>query len=156
MKKSLVLLGLLLLNVAIQAAGAWLTFPSIPEWYAALNKPAFNPPSWIFGPVWTFLYIIMAIAAWLIYRQRDWPAAKAPLVFYLGHLVLNLAWSFLFFRLHLIGWALVDILLLWAAIGFMVIWYYRLYRPAGLMMVPYWLWVSFAALLNFELLRLNS
>lgn len=145
----------LLISFLIQALGAWLTFPEIPGWYAALVKPGFNPPDWVFGPVWTLLYIMMAVAAWLVFQRRSLPGAKAALWFYGFHLVLNLAWSWIFFRHHALAWALVEILTLWTCIAILTLWFGRIRPLAGLLLLPYWLWVSFATLLNYEIYRLN-
>jgi translocator protein len=126
------------------------------DWYAHLAKPAFNPPAWIFAPVWTLLYLVMGIAAWLVWRQRRVARTAPALTLFLLQLALNAAWSWLFFGLHQIGWALVDLAALWLAIGATLL-AFRTHRPlAGLLLVPYLLWVSFAALLNFELWRLNG
>ena len=121
-------------------------------WHASLNKPAWNPPSWIFGPVWTALYLLMAIAAWLVWRHDGW---RCPMLFYFVQLALNAAWTPIFFGAHQPGWALVVILALWAAILLTQLAFLRVSKPAGLMFVPYLTWVSFAAVLNFTLWRLN-
>ncbi len=122
-------------------------------WYAALEKPSWNPPSWIFGPVWTLLYVMMAVAAWLIWKRVGWQRA---LVFYFIQLALNAAWTPLFFGAHQLGWALVDIILLCVAILLTLFNFFPISKPAGWMLVPYLAWVSFAAFLNFTLWRMNS
>ena len=126
------------------------------DWYDHLVKPAFNPPAWVFAPVWTPLDLVMGIAAWLVWQKRGLARvapARAP---FLAQLALNAAWSWLFFGLHHLGWALVDLAALWLAIGATLLAFWA-HRPlAGLLLVPYLLWVSFAALLNFQLWRLNS
>lgn len=122
------------------------------EWYAALNKPEWHPPAWIFGPVWTLLYLLMAVAAWLVWKRDGW---KRPLLFYFVQLGLNAAWTPLFFGAHALGLALVEIVLLWAAILLTMRSFLRVNRTAGLMFAPYLAWVTFAAFLNFTLWRLN-
>ncbi len=132
-----------------------LTVPSIPTWYAALAKPRFNPPDQVFGPVWTVLYALMAIAAWLAWKRPDSPLRTTALVSFGLQLALNFAWSLLFFRDHRIGLALVEIFVLWLAIAVTMSVFFRLSRAAGWMFVPYLAWVSFASVLNFAIWRLN-
>jgi translocator protein len=126
------------------------------EWYAQLKKPMWNPPGWIFGPVWTALYTMMAVAAWLVWRSGELSARRKPLFLFLLQLLLNAAWSPLFFGLHNPGLAFAEILLLWLAIISTLLVFWKLRRGAGLLLVPYLAWVSFAAGLNFTLWRLNS
>ena len=141
--------------LSFAAAGVGSRF-SPGDWYAHLAKPAFNPPAWVFAPVWTLLYLVMGVAAWLVWRERGMARAAPALTLFLVQLVLNAAWSWLFFGLHHIGWALVDLAALWLAIGATLLAFWA-HRPlAGLLMAPYLLWVSFAALLNFQLWRLNG
>jgi len=134
------------------ALGGRATASSVGTWYRTLTKPAWNPPGWVFGPVWTLLYAMMAVAAWLVWRQVGWGGALA--VFGV-QLALNVVWSFCFFgrRSPLAG--LVDIVLLWAAIALTLVWFWRVNRLAGLLFVPYLWWVTFAAALNFSIWRLN-
>ena len=126
------------------------------EWYAALNKPALNPPNWIFGPVWTGLYILMAIAAWLVWRERGAPGRALALSAWLVQLLLNAAWSWLFFGLHRPGWAFAEIVLLFGAIVVTLVLFWRIRTLAGVLMLPYLLWVGFAAYLNFQIWSLNG
>ena len=142
--------------VALSFAGAGVGSRFSPgDWYTHLAKPAFNPPAWVFAPVWTLLYLVMGVAAWLVWRQRGVARVAPALALFLVQLALNAAWSWLFFGLHHIGWALVDLAALWLAIGATLLAFWA-HRPlAGLLMVPYLLWVSFAALLNFQFWRLN-
>jgi len=131
------------------------TVSAIPTWYAALNKPSFNPPNQIFGPVWTVLYALMAIAAWLVWRLPDSKLRRAGLLWFGIQLGLNFIWSFVFFSSHQIGLAVIEIALLWIGIlGTMLI-FFRLSKVAGWMLVPYLGWVSFASLLNFAIWRMN-
>ena len=152
-KSTLVLLGFLLLNVAVQAAGAYATFPEIPTWYQGLQKPSWNPPPWVFGPVWTSLYIMMAVAAWFAWREVG--LRSGPLRLYFLQLLLNLLWSYLFFWAHSPFLALIDIAILWLAVGATVLAFWRARPLAGVLMLPYWLWVGFAGSLNWAIWRLN-
>lgn len=150
------LLGLILLCQGVGAAGALFTADSIGTWYAGLVKPAFNPPSWVFGPVWTLLYLMMAVACWLVIRAPAEKAGKArALWFFAGQLAANGIWSPLFFGLKNPGLAFADILVLWVLIGVTVAAFLRISKPAALLLIPYWGWVSFAAVLNFSFWQLN-
>jgi translocator protein len=124
-------------------------------WYAALDKPAFNPPSWVFGPVWTVLYATMGIAAWLVWREREHPGRWGALALFLGHLVLNAAWSWIFFGMQRPDLAFFQILVLWAAIVAVIAAFWRIRPLAGRILLPYLAWVSFAAFLNYTLWRMN-
>jgi len=125
------------------------------EWYLQLNKPSWNPPGWIFGPVWTALYLAMAVAAWLIWRRDGFSGAPLALGLFLVQLTLNGVWSWLFFGLHRPGLALVDILLLWVFIAATLLAFWSRHWLAGALLSPYLLWVTFAAFLNFTLWRMN-
>jgi translocator protein len=146
------LVGWLLLCYAAASLGALFT-PG--EWYASLRKPAWNPPAWVFGPVWTVLYTMMAVAAWLVWRRGGFGVQRGPLVVFLVQLGLNALWSPLFFGLEQPGLAFVEILLLWLAIAWTIAAFFRVYRPAAWLLVPYLAWVGFAAVLNGVLWRLN-
>jgi len=124
-------------------------------WYESLVKPALNPPGWIFGPVWTLLYGVMGVSAWLVWRQRRHAPINGALLLFGIQLFFNGLWSFLFFGLKHPGLAFVEILVLWAAIASMLVSFWRKSRPAGLLVTPYLSWVSFAVYLNFALWRLN-
>ncbi|MBI5380793.1 MAG: tryptophan-rich sensory protein [Opitutae bacterium] len=126
------------------------------EWYAQLNKPSWNPPNWIFGPVWTGLYTLMAVAAWMIWRRGGWRAQRLPLGLFLAQLALNALWTPLFFGLHRADLAFVDIVLLWFGIVATIVAFARVHRGAAALLAPYLAWVSFATFLNFTLWRLNS
>jgi tryptophan-rich sensory protein len=124
-------------------------------WYAALNKPAWNPPNWVFGPVWTTLYLAMAVAVWLVWRQGGFTANGVALRCFLTQLALNALWTPLFFGLKLPGVAFAELLFLWLAIAATLIQFWRKHRVAGLLLTPYLAWVTFAGALNFTLWRLN-
>jgi len=125
------------------------------EWYASLAKPSFNPPNWIFGPVWTILYTVMATAVWLVWRKDGFKQSAAAIFVFFQQLVLNALWTVLFFGMHSPKFALIDITLLWIAILVTAFEFRNHSRPAAFLMVPYLLWVSFALLLNFFIWRLN-
>ena len=145
---------LAMLAVTFTAAALASRFP-VDQWYAALSKPAWNPPNWLFGPVWGILYLLMAIAAWLVWRESGLAGAALPLGVYLLQLVLNAAWSWLFFGRHQLGLAFIEILLLWGAILVTIILFWSVKPLSGILLVPYLLWVTFAAVLNVTLWRLN-
>lgn len=125
-------------------------------WYAALVKPAWNPPGWVFAPVWTTLYAAMAVAAWLVWRRGGWGRQRRPLTWFVVQLVLNALWTPLFFGFHRIGWALLEIVVLWCAIVGTLIAFARTSRVAAGLLVPYLAWVTFAAFLTFTLFKLNQ
>lgn len=145
----LVLIGLMVVTFIAPLFGA---FSRPGDWYATLNKPSWNPPGWIFGPVWTLLYLMMATAAWLVWKRSGWGKA---LGLYVIQLVFNAAWTPIFFGAHQPGWALVDIIAMWVAIAVTMIAFFRVSKAAGWLMVPYFAWVSFAMVLNYTLWRMN-
>jgi translocator protein len=147
----------LFITLAVGAIAGRATFSEIRNWYAGLIKPSFNPPNWIFGPVWTTLYVMMGVALFLVWRSSVKAETKrlAMTVFFV-QLVLNFAWSFIFFRFHLIGWAFAEILLMWVMILLTIILFSRISKPAAWLLVPYIAWVSFASVLNFAIWRLNG
>ena len=153
-RDAVVLLGFVALCLAVAAAGGAVTASSVGTWYAGLAKPSFNPPNWVFGPVWTALYLMMAFAGWRVWRRRGGDARLALGAWAL-QLALNLCWSLLFFGARLIGAALVEIAVLFAAIVATALLFWRIDRVAGALLVPYAAWVAFAALLNAALWRLN-
>ncbi len=155
MRAALGLLGFLALTFAVAGIGGWFTSMGVGDWYATIRKPSFNPPSAVFGPVWTVLYALMAVAAWLVWRRAGFHGASAALALFFIQLALNLAWSGLFFALRSPGLALLDIAALWVAILATVVLFFQHSTWAGALLVPYLLWVSFAALLNGAIWRLN-
>ncbi|MEM8946937.1 MAG: TspO/MBR family protein [Planctomycetota bacterium] len=146
----------LVLAVAVCFAAAGIGAQFMPgEWYAGLNKPTWNPPNWIFGPVWTALYTMMAVSAWLVWCKLDWKGGRDLLMLFGVQLALNAAWSWLFFGLHRPELALIDIVALWLAIV-ATIWSFRpVSQTAAWLLVPYLAWVTFATLLNLALWRMN-
>jgi tryptophan-rich sensory protein len=126
------------------------------EWYAALNKPSWNPPGWVFGPVWTYLYITMAIAAWMVWRQSTHPKRNRAIILYFVQLILNALWTPLFFGLQAPGWALLNIILLDIVVLATFIEFRNIRALAGWLLVPYLAWIFFATILNATLWGLNS
>jgi len=144
------------ITLGIGALGGWATAQSVRTWYPTLNKPSFNPPNWLFAPVWTTLYILIGISAYLIWIKRD-QIAHFPRTFaiYFIQLILNLAWSFIFFYLHEIGFALAEIILLLIVVIINAVTFYRIDKLAGLLFIPYIIWVSFASFLTYNIFILN-
>ncbi|QVL30557.1 tryptophan-rich sensory protein [Telmatocola sphagniphila] len=131
-------------------------FISTGDWFRELQKPSWNPPNWVFGPVWTTLYILMGVAAWYVWRQGGWRAQRGPLALFLVQLILNAIWTPLFFGIHDLGLALLDIGLLWLALLATAIAFLRVQTLAGGLLLPYIAWVSFAMALNFRIWQMNS
>lgn len=157
LKSSMIaLVVFLVVCFAAAGIGGAVTTPKISTWYATLVKPSWNPPNWIFGPVWSALYFCMAVAAWLVWRQEGLVAAKLPLTLFAVQLVLNVLWSCIFFGFERPGFAFVEVVLLWAAIAATMVTFWSRSMTAGLLFVPYLAWVSFASLLNFAIWRLNT
>lgn len=147
---------LVLVCFGVAAVGSLLTRPSIEGWYAALRKPAWTPPNWIFGPVWSMLYLAMAIAAWLVWRKASASGAKLPLALFGLQLLFNVGWSAIFFGLRLPGAAFAEIVILWLLILATTVAFWPVSRPAGALFVPYLLWVTYAAALNLAIWWLNA
>lgn len=151
--------GMLLLFIAVclgvAGAGAFFTAGSVNQWYPLLHKPAWTPPAWLFGPVWTILYLMMSIAAWLIWRSRGMDEARGALGLFLLQLALNAAWSPLFFGLKSPLAGLLDIVPLWGAILLTLLSFWKISTLAGVLLLPYWLWVTFATALNFAIWEMN-
>jgi benzodiazapine receptor len=152
-----ILMLALFIAVTFAAAGlgAFFTSTSVSHWYPTLRKPSWNPPGWIFGPVWTVLYLMMAVAAWLIWRKQGFDGATGALGLFALQLALNALWSPLFFGLRNPLAGLVDIVPLWAAILATLVCFWKISPLAGALLAPYWLWVCFATALNFMIWRMN-
>lgn len=135
--------------------GALATTPAIKTWYAHINKPPFNPPNWLFAPVWTTLFLLMGIALYLIWKQGITNASKTALIFFFIQLALNTLWSIIFFGLHQPFYAFLEIIILWLVILMTIIKFYSLSHLAAYLLMPYLLWVSFAGFLNFNIFWLN-
>jgi tryptophan-rich sensory protein len=147
--------GFLLWLAVCMAAGAVGSRFLPGEWYAALVKPSWNPPSAVFAPVWTTLYVLMAVAAWSVWRRVGFAGARVALSLFVAQLVLNGLWSYLFFGIHRPDLAFAEIIVLWATILATTVGFWRISGSAGMLMVPYLLWVGFASALNWQLWRLN-
>ena len=151
--------ALILFIVVVYAAagiGSLFTAQSVNDWYVALSKPSWNPPSWVFGPVWTVLYGMMGVAAWLVWLRRREVSVTLPLVLFFVQLALNVVWSLLFFGLQSPGAAFLEIIVLWLAIAATLLAFWRVAPLAGVLFIPYILWVSFAAVLNYTIWQLNA
>ena len=156
--KKILLLKLIVsiaLPLGVGAIAGMFTAQSVPEWYAALNRPSFNPPNWIFGPVWTTLYILMGISLFLVWKQGVSKERNRAILIFSLQLLLNFAWSFIFFYFHMIGFALVEIILLWVSIVIMLVFFYKVKPVASYINIPYLLWVTFATILNAGYYFLN-
>jgi len=156
MKKAVTLVAFIVVCELAGIVGSLFTAPSIPGWYAGLTKPSFNPPSWLFGPVWTTLYALMGVAAWLVYEKGvKRPDVKKALSVFAAQLILNALWSIVFFGAQMILGAGVVIVLLGAMILLTIRLFGKISKPAAWLLVPYILWVSFATVLNISLYVLN-
>jgi tryptophan-rich sensory protein len=148
----------LLICIAACAATGWIgslfTMPNLRPWYANLAKPSWTPPEWLFGPVWSALYLMMAVAAWLVWRRAG--LASAPMWLFVFQLLLNGIWSGIFFKLRWIGPAFAEIAMLWISILATCISFNRVSSAAAWLLVPYFIWVTYASGLNFSIWRLNS
>jgi benzodiazapine receptor len=142
-------------SFAAGAVGQWVGGAGAGPWYRSLAKPPFNPPSWLFAPVWSALYLMMGVAAWLVWRRRGLLRAAPAMVLFVAQLALNALWPILFFGMHRPDVAFAEILILWAAILATTVAFFRVTAAAGWMMVPYLAWVTFAAVLNAALWRMN-
>jgi translocator protein len=156
-KSYLVLFGFIVLCLGAGGLGGYATSSSVTSWFPTLVKPAWNPPGWLFGPVWTTLYIMMAVAMWLVWKtDPTWTRIKPAAILFGSQLLLNVAWSFLFFGARSPGLALIDIIALWLAIVATIYAFYQHSKWAAWLLIPYLAWVSFASVLNFTIWRLNG
>ena len=150
------LIGSILVVFVAGSVGTLATISELTTWYASLAKPIWTPPNWAFGPIWSTLYVLMGIALFLVWRQglerRD---VKLAILIFAVQLVLNILWSVVFFGMHSIFGGLILILILWIAIFANIIAFYVISRPAGLLLIPYLIWVSIASYLNYSVYLLN-
>lgn len=147
----------LLVWIGVSFVPAWVGARATdPGWYAALEQPGWAPPTWLFSPAWTLLYLLMGIAAWMVWRRAGFRAASTALVLFLIQLVFNAGWSWLFFGIRRPDLAFAEIVLLWALILATLLAFRKHHRAAAWLLVPYLLWVAYAAALNFSLWQLNS
>jgi translocator protein len=149
------LAGFIGMCFATAAFGAIFTRTALAQWYPTLRKPSWNPPDWIFGPVWTVLYLMMAIAGWLVWLDREVHAAGLAGVLFIGQLILNAAWTAIFFGLRNPGAAFIEIVGLWIAIAATIFQFAQIRSIAAWLLMPYIAWVTFAAALNFTIWNLN-
>lgn len=162
MEKSRLMIGLKLVFslVICQFAGllgSIFTTPNIGNWYAYLNKPIFSPPNWIFAPVWTFLYLTMGLSLFLVWvKAKDAKEINLAFIFFIIQLMLNIAWSLVFFGLNSILGGVIVVILLIAAVLFTIIKFFKISEIAGILLIPYLLWVSFASILNIAIYFLNK
>jgi tryptophan-rich sensory protein len=156
MRHALALAGFLAVTFAAAAAGGMANARAVAEWYPTLAKPVWTPPAWIFGPVWMLLYTLMGTAAWLVWLRQGFRGARLAHALYVIQLALNAAWSWLFFGFRLPGAAFVEILLLLASIGATTILFWKARRSAGMLFIPYLVWVFFATVLNLAIWRMNA
>lgn len=142
--------------IAVSFIPAWLGSQATnPEWYSSLDRPSWAPPSYLFGPVWSTLYLLMGIAAWLVWRRHGFRGAGVALGLFLVQLVFNGAWSWIFFGVNRMGLAFAELVALWLLILATMIAFFRVRRAAGWLLLPYLLWVTYAGALNFALWRMN-
>jgi len=150
----------LIIAILVCQSAGWIgsiaTVSSVSTWYLDLNKPSFNPPSWVFGPVWTTLFLLMGIALYLVWNKKGNQAVKnKAMVIFIIQLVLNTTWSFLFFFFQNPLAAFIEIFVLWLFILLSIIYFYKINKTAAYLLIPYILWVSFAAFLNYNIVILN-
>ena len=145
----------ILLPLSVGAVAGMFTSQAVPTWYASLNRPFFSPPNWVFGPVWTSLYILLGISFFLIWKEEASKVRDLAIKVFSIQMLLNFAWSFIFFYFNLIGVALIEIILLWTSIVAMIYLFYKIKPLAAYLNIPYLLWVSFATILNAGYYFLN-
>ncbi|HSH00487.1 MAG TPA: TspO/MBR family protein [candidate division Zixibacteria bacterium] len=152
----LVLIGFVAIAVAAELIASWLTAQSVGGWYTTIRKPSWTPPGWVFGPVWTVLYLSIGVSAGLVWLTGPSKGRRTALIWWSVQLLLNVIWSGLFFTMQNPALAFVEIVLLGLAIIATIVAFMRVRRAAGLLLVPYLLWVLFATALNFSIYRLNA
>jgi len=146
----------ILILLLVGGISGFFTTSGVDSWYAVANKPWFNPPNWIFAPVWTALYILMGISLFLIWKSDGNKEVKQiALILFALQLTLNFFWSLIFFKMQQPGWALIEIVAMWLAILFTIIWFGKINTHAAWLLVPYISWVSFAMVLNYAIWKLN-
>lgn len=152
----LVFAGCLLVPLIVGGFSGVATRNAIRGWYTGIKKPAFNPPNIVFGPVWTVLYILMGITLYITIRQEPSAAREKALLFFAAQLVLNFAWSIIFFYYHRIGLALIELIFLWVVLVFMIVALFQVNSVAAYLQLPYFFWVTFAGVLNAGIWELNK
>ena len=143
--------------VTVGSVSGFFTFSRVQSWYQTLNKPSWNPPDWIFGPVWTTLYVMMGISLYQVWRSDSSGfLKKTAIALFAAQLILNFFWSFIFFNQHQIGWAFIEIMVMWIFILLTIFAFAQVSKTAAWLLVPYISWVSFAAILNYTIWQLNK
>jgi tryptophan-rich sensory protein len=150
------LIGFVLITLTVGGISSYFTAGQVNTWFTTVNKPSFNPPNWVFGPVWSVLYIMMGVSVFLVWQQPASKQRTLALPIFGIQLMLNFWWSIIFFKFHAMGWALVEIIALWCSILLTIISFSKLSKLAAWLLVPYIAWVSFATLLNSAFWYLNK
>ena len=147
----------ILIPLLVGGIASYFTSSGVEGWYATANKPWFNPPNWIFAPVWTALYVMMGIALYLVWRTETISSSvkQTAVLLFVIQLTLNFFWSLIFFKLQQPGWAFAEIIVMWLAILFTILWFGKISSTAAWLLVPYICWVSFASVLNYAIWKLN-
>lgn len=154
-RQMLGLVAWLLISFAAAAAGAFATGTTIGNWYRLIAKPVWTPPTWVFPPVWITLFTLMAVSAWLVWRQGGFASAKFPLTLFLIQLALAAVWSAIFFTMERPDWAAIEISALWVMLVLTCIAFWRKSRGAALLLVPYLIWITYLMALTIQIARLN-
>lgn len=145
----------LIIPLSVGAVAGMFTSQAVPNWYASLNRPSFSPPNWVFGPVWTTLYILLGTSFFLVWKENPSQQRSLAIKIFAVQMLLNFAWSFIFFYFNMIGFALLAIIFLWISIAVMIFLFYKIKPIAAYLNIPYLLWVSFATILNAGYYFLN-
>lgn len=147
----------ILIPLLVGGIAGYFTSSGVEGWYATANKPWFNPPNWIFAPVWTALYVMMGIALYLVWRTETISSSvkRTAVILFVIQLTLNFFWSLIFFKLQQPGWAFAEIIVMWLAVLFTILWFGKISSTAAWLLVPYICWVSFASVLNYSIWKLN-
>ncbi len=155
MNKTIKLILCISLTLSIGSISGIATSSGINNWYVTLNKPVFNPPNYLFGPVWTVLYILMGVSFYLILQSENSILKRRAIIIFFIQLFLNFCWSFLFFKFKLVEVAFIEIISIWVSIIIMIFTFYKINKTASYLQIPYLLWVSFASVLNGSIWILN-
>lgn len=155
MNKIIKLILCIALTLSIGAISGIATSSGVNNWFVTLNKPVFNPPNYLFGPVWTLLYILMGVSFYLILQSKNAILKNRAIMIFFIQLFLNFCWSFLFFKFQLVGIAFIEIIFIWVSIIIMIVTFYKINKVASWLQIPYLLWVSFASVLNGSIWILN-
>ncbi len=155
MKTAIKLILCILIPLSIGAIGGITTASGVNDWYLTIQKPSFNPPNYLFGPVWTFLYLLMGISLFMIIQSPKSTLRKNAIIIFIIQLFLNFLWSFLFFKYQLLGLAFIEIILIWISIFSMILIFRKINKTAAYLQLPYILWVSFATVLNGAIWYIN-